>query len=163
MTHFSFAVSHLFWGELRFNANSEMRSRNRSLAYCRLEGLKQMDNIFDVIQKALELSATILEGMEHIHSKFNAGHYEDVLPLFQDVIQALISIQEAIQPMSIQLPVERLECLADALRVSLDQIALAYEQSNWGLASESMQNQLLPGYLTWKEELARCLGSYIAS
>lgn len=122
-----------------------------------------MGDFFDVVKGSLELSATLLEGMEHIQAQFDAGHYEAVLPLFQDAVQAFIAIQEAIQPVLIQLPAHRLESLAELIRGSLEQTVLAYEQNNWWAASELMQNQLLPGFLSWKGELERCLGSYIAS
>jgi hypothetical protein len=51
----------------------------------------------EVIQKSLDLAATMQVGIEYIRSRFAEGKFEETLPLLQDFTQAFISIQQALQ------------------------------------------------------------------
>ncbi|MEN6349901.1 MAG: hypothetical protein ABFD08_10960 [Syntrophomonas sp.] len=120
-------------------------------------------NNYELIGQLLELSRTVGEGIEHINGRFNAGRYEDALVLLPDVVQAFVSIQQAIGTISIQLTPNKTDALMTVVNNSLNHVCTAYEQQKWGLANETIQYELFPAYLEWKAELERCFGSYVAS
>lgn len=120
-------------------------------------------NNYEIIGQLLELSQTVGEGIKHINGRFKTGYYEDALGLFPDVVQAFVCIQQAIGTVSIQLPSNKTDDLLNVVNDSLNHICLAYEQQNWGLASDTVQYELFPAYLNWKTELERCFGALVAS
>jgi hypothetical protein len=111
-----------------------------------------MSHGYEVSQKSLELSETMLAGIEHIRSKFIEGHFEEVLPLLQDVTQALAAIQDAEQQMGGE---DELVDRVDRLQEGLTQLVLAYEHADWDQAVKAMENMVVPGFLMWREGLER--------
>ncbi|MEQ8175991.1 MAG: hypothetical protein ABRQ26_13105 [Syntrophomonadaceae bacterium] len=122
-----------------------------------------MENNFEVIVQSLNLSCTVAEGLEHIKSKFEEGYYEDALLLFQDVVHAVMSIENAIAPFILKLPPNQLAFLKNEVQDALEIMMTAYEGGVWNTVNETMEQSLLPAYYRWKEELERCLRLYMAS
>lgn len=122
-----------------------------------------MDNDFEVIRQSLDLSGTIREGPEYIKLRFEEGCFEETLTLFQDVIQALISIQKAVQPLVIKLFPNQLESFSADINYALEDVIAAFEKANWSVTTGIIEQSLLPAYCKWQEELERCFVSHIAS
>ncbi|MEN6390251.1 MAG: hypothetical protein ABFD04_07505 [Syntrophomonas sp.] len=122
-----------------------------------------MDNDIEVIRQSLDLSNTIGEGLEYIKLRFEGGHFEETLILFQDVIQALISIQKAVQPIAANLSSNQLEPLIANINYSLEDVIAEFEKGNWSMTTGIIEQTLLPAYYKWQEELERCFVSHIAS
>lgn len=121
-----------------------------------------MDNCFEIIRQSLELSSTVGEGLQHLRISFEKGCCEDTLTLFQDVIHAFISIQQAVEPFATKLPPNQLTLLTDEINNALEYIVSAYEKSSWIILTEILENKLIPAHCRWERELEHCFGSYIA-
>lgn len=122
-----------------------------------------VNNHIEIARQSLELCTTIEEGLEHISGRFDSGFYEDAFVLYQDVVQAFFTIQQAIAPLSDQLSANNLASLAQSVQDSMSQIVSAYEQKNWNMARDTLQNHLLPAWIEWKQELESIFKSYVAS
>lgn len=120
-----------------------------------------MEN-YEIIRQSLDLSESIGEGLEHISRQLDKGCYEEATPLFQDVIQAFMSIQMAVEPYLNTLPCNSLISLNRDIQNTLELIVTSYEKSSWNVLRETVQQKLLPFYREWKNELIGTLGSYIS-
>jgi len=122
-----------------------------------------MDNGCEVIRQSLDLSNTIGEGIQYVKLRFEAGHFEETLTLFQNVIEALLSIQKAVQPLVSNLSSNQLEYCSDNINSALQGIITAFEEGNRSMISGLIEQSLLPAYYKWQEELERCFVPHIAS
>lgn len=116
----------------------------------------------EVARDIMKLSETILEGMEHIDSRMKEGNVLDTSYLFQDIVSALTSIFNSLQPILPQLSENRVVVLSDQLIAAMADMTSGYEQKEEEKAAQALQG-LLPVFHTWQNELDRCLRVYTAS
>jgi len=118
---------------------------------------------YEVMRQSLELSETMLNGIEHIRWKLAAGHFEEMLSLLQDVTEALVSIQEGGQQVAGEMKTGNPNDNMERLLSALDELVSAYESKDWEQALKAMENQVVPGFIAWKEELERCYRPAVVS
>lgn len=118
---------------------------------------------YEVIQRSLDLAETMQAGIEHIRSKFVEGRFEEMLPLLHDITQALISIQQASPQGGDDLWPSYLADPIDRMQGGLAQLVSAYENADWAKAVKAWENQVVPGFMIWKEELERCYRPSVGS
>lgn len=120
-----------------------------------------MDKYLDVIRKTLQLSETILEGLTYIQANLDLGEFEKTKTMFTDVIEGIYQIQQSISAFLSELPANEIAALNGKLKNSLDGVVSAYEQKKAAQLKEKMEEELLPVFEQWQEELKRCLRPYL--
>lgn len=120
-----------------------------------------MDKYLDVIRKTLQLSETILEGLTYIQANLDLGEFEKTKTMFTDVIEGIYQIQQSISAFLSELPANEIAALNGKLKNSLDGVVSAYEQKKAAQLKEKMEDDLLPVFEQWQEELKRCLRPYL--
>ncbi|MGI6550480.1 MAG: hypothetical protein ACOX4Q_10680 [Syntrophomonadales bacterium] len=112
----------------------------------------------EVIQKSLDLAATMQTGIEYIRSRFAEGKFEETLPLLQDFTLAFISIQQALQFGKEE---TYAQCFADhneRIQSGLSELVTAYEMADWTRVVRALENEVVPGFDLWKTELEQYYG-----
>lgn len=122
-----------------------------------LEGKRE---VFDYI---LDLTDTMLEGMEHLKNRMQEGYFEDTCYLYFDIVKAIASIYDALEPLIPQLGDNRIEDFTGELNRVNEKMVEIYEQKQFEIAKDNMEFQLLPAFKKWKIELERCLTTVNAS
>lgn len=120
-----------------------------------------MDKYLDVIRRTLQLSETILEGLTYIQANLDLGEFEKTKTMFTDVIEGIYQIQQSISAFLSELPANEIAALNGKLKNSLDGVVSAYEQKKAAQLKEKMEEELLPVFEQWQEELRRCLRPYL--
>lgn len=118
---------------------------------------------FQIASDIINLSDTIMEGLEHIKKRVYDGHFEETYYLLEDIIDAVASIHKATEPMLPLLGENRIEQYSEHLTRLIDEMTNNYEAQRIEKAKTDMQLVLIPAFKQWKTELERCLSDYIAS
>lgn len=121
-----------------------------------------MADQLEVARDVMRLMDTIQEGLEHINEGVKEGMVLDTAYLFDDIVQALISILNSLQPIFPHLTENRLESLTAQLLAVMRDMTSGYERNDEEKTAAALQ-ALLPEFENWKNELDRCLTLYIAS
>jgi len=114
-----------------------------------------MSDNFEVIQKSLDLAATMQCGIEYIRTGFAQGRFEEMLPMLQDVTQAFISIQQALSNRREGMTSRFFNNHTLKIQDGLNQLVSAYEMMDWDQANKAMEYEVVPGFIQWKEEIER--------
>jgi RNA binding exosome subunit len=122
-----------------------------------------MDKHIETMKRIVELSDTILEGLEHIKSEVNEGRLGNTVELMKDVTEAFFQIEQSISPFLSELPTNGIENLTESLKTGMEYVVRAYEVEKGDQVFEILQFTLLPVYKKWKNELDRTLGPFISS
>ncbi|MGF7184415.1 hypothetical protein GGQ84_000498 [Desulfitispora alkaliphila] len=122
-----------------------------------------MEKQTEVMTKAIELSRTGLEGLEHIHKKTIEGQFEETAILFKDVFHAFTEVEQAIKPIIPELDENEIEPLTASLIEGFKLMLAAYEKEENMRPVEVMQFTLLPRYKKWQAELEKSFAKYTAS
>ncbi|ABO50929.1 conserved hypothetical protein [Desulforamulus reducens MI-1] len=116
-----------------------------------------MQKYYDVIRRIVDLAETCHEGIVHIKNKLAEGYFGETLPLMEDVTQAFLSIEGALQPLLPMLLSEQLEPLTEQLSESFYSLVSAYKRDNRERALEVIEGEFLPSFQIWHCELDRTL------
>jgi len=122
-----------------------------------------MDKYREVIERILELLDTMKAGLDYIQLKLSELKYEEALIVIKDIVDALDSIYNSIQPMESQLPENNLVAFTASIKYNLDNVIKSYEQGKEAYVAEQIEKGILPSFLVWKGELERVLRPYIIS
>ena len=122
-----------------------------------------MDNLISMASDINELVNTIEEGLKHIQTRARDGYFEDTLYLFEDIVEGLNSIFEALQSIDASRNLNRAQNKTVNLLDALDAINLAYRETNTADADLLINNKLMPAFAEWKAELEGCLFPIIQS
>ena len=114
-----------------------------------------MNDNFEVIQKSLDLAATMQSGIEYIRTGFAQGRFEEMLPMLQDVTQAFISIRQALSSRREGMTSRLLNDRTLKIQNGLNQLVSAYEMMDWDQASKAMEYEVVPGFMQWRQEIER--------
>ncbi len=121
-----------------------------------------MENLISIASDINELVTTIQEGLKHIQTRTEEGCFDDTLYLFEDIVQGLNSIMEALQTMVSSQKTSRNQDKTIILLDVLDEIYLAYQNKTEG-AGWLLNEKLLPAFAEWKAELETYLLPIIQS
>lgn len=116
----------------------------------------------EVARDIMRLAETVLEGMEHINVRMQEGSVLDTAYLFEDIVSALTSIFNSLQPILPQLSDNTIVVLSEPLIQAMGEMTTGYERKDDAMASQALQG-LLPAFRTWHNELDRSLRLYTAS
>lgn len=117
-----------------------------------------MNYLYETAGDIINLSSTVLEGLNHIKLRMEEGQLKETLFLFEDVLEALISIENSVQPL-----MENEKDLAQAMaaiKQSLEMLARSYEEDNLVNAQTELGDNLLPALEKLRSELEASLQKY---
>lgn len=118
---------------------------------------------FQIASDIINLSDTIMEGLEHIKQRVLEGYLEDTYYLLEDIINAVASIHKATEQMLSVLGENRIEEYTQHINHLIDEMTNNYKEQRIEKAKTDYQLVLIPAFKKWKNELERCLSDYIAS
>ena len=118
---------------------------------------------FQIASDIINLSDTIMEGLEHIKQRVLEGYLEDTYYLLEDIINAVASIHKATEQMLPVLGENRIEEYTQHINHLIDEMTNNYKEQRIEKAKTDYQLVLIPAFKIWKNELEKCLSDYIAS
>ena len=122
-----------------------------------------MKKYHEVIERILQLLETIEEGFIYVREQLEKLHYEEGLVVLKDAMEAIGSIESALHPIKAKLPENNLDVLTLTIKRNMDNAINSYEQGKEVYLVEQIEKEILPSFLTWKEELQRALKPYVFS
>lgn len=122
-----------------------------------------MEKYIDVMKQAVELSGTMLEGLQHIQKLLGEGKFEETMYLFEDVISAFSTIDLSIVPVIEILDNHVINERSKKINRALEHVVSCYEVKSHIRVQEAMQFTLVPEVKKWKEELDKAFQPYIVS
>ncbi|MFA9558929.1 hypothetical protein ACERII_16585 [Evansella sp. AB-rgal1] len=120
-----------------------------------------MEKYIEVMKQSLELTETMLQGLQHIQKLIGEGKHEQTIITFEDVLSAYSTIENSIKPIK-----DKLECeqqTSTNLNHILELVVNRYEEKDYYKVQEVMQFTLIPQVKKWKEELENTFHPYIVS
>ena len=122
-----------------------------------------MEKYIEVMKQSLDLSGTILEGLQHIQKLLGEGKIDETMALFEDVISAFAVVERSIEPVKEELHDHELEDKVKSVKGALEHVVSAYEVKNHGKVQEVMQFTFVPQFKKLKDELERAFRPYLIS
>ena len=105
---------------------------------------------------------TIEEGLNHIKVQISELRFEESLGLLEDSMLAIASIEQSLEPIS-EIPKDKISYLTTDLKNSILKVVENYEKGKQELIENQIENDVIPAFLGWKQELENTLKPYILS
>lgn len=121
-----------------------------------------MNKHIEVIHNILPLLSTIEEGLNHIKVQMSELRFEEALGLLQDSMLGIASIEQSLEPIS-EIPKEKISYLTTDLKNSIVKIVENYEKGKQELIENQIEKDVIPAFLSWKQELENTLKPYTIS
>jgi len=118
---------------------------------------------YQIASDIINLSDTIMEGLEHIKQRVSEGYLEDTYYLLEDIINAVASIHKATEQILPVMGENHIEEYTQHINHLIDEMTNNYKEQRIEKAKTDYQLVLIPAFKKWKNELERCLSDYIAS
>ncbi|WP_077214806.1 hypothetical protein [Bacillus dakarensis] len=122
-----------------------------------------MEKHIEVMKQSLELSETILEGLQHIQKLLSEGKSEQTIFLFEDTLLAYETISKAINLAVTELNNESISAKQAEFSQAADLVVTAYEEKNYAKVQEILQFTLVPQFKKLKEELEQAFNPFVVS
>lgn len=122
-----------------------------------------MEKHIDVMKQSVELSETILEGLQHIQKLLGEGKFEETMSMFEDIVSAFSTMQQSLTPVTEKLENQEIDAKAIKVQAALELVVTAYEAKSHGKVQEIIQFTLTPQLKKWKEALEKTFQPYIIS
>ena len=114
-----------------------------------------MNKQIEVIQNILPLLETIQEGIEHTKKQLAELRYEEAFILLQDVVQGIISIENALEPMKAEfkkLQDNHIKQKKQDLNQLISQAVSLYEKGKYEEVEKGI-DQILSAFMAWSESI----------
>lgn len=122
-----------------------------------------MEQYLDQMRRILELAETGLESLKHLLAGIKQGGEKIPLYLLPELVDAFMSVNEAIEMFSKDLPSNEINKKSDVVAKDLSTACLAFEAGDITGIGDVIEDTLLPSYITWQQELADCFNPFILS
>ncbi|UII55611.1 hypothetical protein LS684_18595 [Cytobacillus spongiae] len=122
-----------------------------------------MEKHIEVMKMSLELSETIVEGLQHIQKLLNEGKHEQTVFLFEDVLTAYESIGRTTKQVVKDLNQELILARQTEFGKSAELVVTAFEEKNYAKVQEILQFNFVPKFKKLKEELEKAFNPYLVS
>lgn len=111
-------------------------------------------------QKMIELSATGLEGLNHIQKRTAGGGGGETMDLFHDVVLAFSEMERALETENWTMS-HRLDQARTQLLAGFSQLTDAYEHKDMDRVLELLEVCILPRYQEWNTVLRQELREHL--
>lgn len=115
------------------------------------------------MKNSIELSETVLEGLQYIQKLLNEGKNEQSVFMFEEVLQAHETITRTIDPVVKELKNEGIPSKQAEFSNATNLVVTAYEEKNYAKVQEILQFNLVPQFKKLKEELEKAFNPFIVS
>lgn len=122
-----------------------------------------MEKQIGIMKQSLELSETILEGLQHIQKLLGEGKFEQTIYLYEDVLLAFSAIEKSVEPLKDELNSETFNSATTNLKYIMELVVDHYEEKNYAKVQEVMQFTLVPQFKKVKQELELAFKPYLQS
>jgi hypothetical protein len=122
-----------------------------------------MEKYKEVMEKALELTGTMREGLDHILASAESGELNHSLHVFNNVLESYVSISSNISLFLDKLPSNKVEEYMDAIQLGFQSLANAYEQGKNDKVIAAIQSTLQPAIHAWYQEMDNAFRPYVIS
>ncbi|KAB3539659.1 hypothetical protein F8154_00460 [Alkaliphilus pronyensis] len=122
-----------------------------------------MEKYYEVIRRIIELIDTLEEGIIHLEKQLTEHRYEESVVMLQDLLEAISSIANAIEPMDGELPENNISSLSQNLIKGIQKTVDSYSEDKEVNLSVEAQEYIIPNYISWRDEIAKTLKPYIQS
>lgn len=122
-----------------------------------------MEKHIEVMKQSLELSETLLEGLQHIQKLLNEGKSEQTIFLFEDTLVAYETIARTVESVVNELNNESIPAQQAVFSQAADLVVTAYEERNYAKVQEVLQFTLVPRFKKLKEQLEEVFKPYVIS
>lgn len=122
-----------------------------------------MENNIDVIRKSVELSDTVIDGLQHIQSLLFRGMNTEAIHLFEDVLYAYITIERSIRQILENLAIQNPVKSITSIKVTIDIIISSFEQNRYEDVDSVIESELIPQFKNLKKEFEFTFYSYLNS
>ncbi|WP_047153539.1 hypothetical protein [Aneurinibacillus tyrosinisolvens] len=120
-----------------------------------------MERYIDVIRRIVDLLETTHEALLHVKNLLEEGKLEETKILMGDVVEAIYSIEHALQVFINKLPENQIEAMSDSLNKEINHVVAFYEDGDINIILHQISLQFYPVYIGWKEEVERNIQPYI--
>lgn len=120
-----------------------------------------METNLDVCREILYLGDTMKEGLDHLVNRMGEGHLEDTRYLFDDILSAFQSINNALDTNYTE--GTEITAASDCLQLAFDKMNQSYEDDKLDRCRMDMQFILYPAFTNWMQEVDKCLRPLIQS
>lgn len=118
-----------------------------------------MKNKIEIIERTLELGKTINDGLEYIRIKLNQGKIKETYNMLYDIVNGVLTIEKAIEPLA----TKSINIITCELKDTLDLIITMYEQNRVLTVQKIINQDLIPIYEKWIMSLHQELKGYMLS
>jgi hypothetical protein len=122
-----------------------------------------LNTYYEVIRQTLDLAETGQDCIAHLPQPLEIGDFELALRLYQDFIQSYVQMNESLDLLKNEYDISRLDSSAAELQEALIRVLAFLEKQDYQEARVSIENQLHPSYIQWKEQLIAILQPNIMS
>lgn len=120
-----------------------------------------MNNNTEVIHNILPLLETLEEGFGYIQEQLSQLRYEEALKLLEDAAMGILSIDQAIEPMTDDLGDNNIATLGATLKTDMSQVVTSYEANREENVEKQIQGKVIVSFKSWKDEIERVLRPYV--
>lgn len=122
-----------------------------------------MDKYGEIFRRLLDLSDTVLEGLEHMEKQLAEIRYEESFVLLQDIVTGIDSIEKSLQPFVNDLSPNKLVIYIIEMEKEINELVSCYENYDIVKIKDGVTSKVLPGYLQWQQELKHMLEPFVIS
>lgn len=115
-----------------------------------------MNKYIEVINSIFCLLSTIEEGLNHSNLQVSEHMYEESLGLLHDSMLGILSIEQAIEPIT-NISKQRISKLTENLKDSILKVIEYYENGKQELTQNYIEKEVIPEFVSWKIELENTL------
>ncbi|MGO4888805.1 hypothetical protein ACJ2A9_13690 [Anaerobacillus sp. MEB173] len=90
-----------------------------------------MEKHIEVMKKSIELSETIIEGLQHIQKQLREDKHEQTVFLFEDVLVAYSTVSRSVDTVLKELSNEAIPAMQVDLSKAADLVVTTYEEKNY--------------------------------
>ena len=122
-----------------------------------------MENYIEVIQQLLPLLDTMEEGVIDIQRQLRELRHEGAMNLLEDVLLGTTSIEDALEPMMVELPDNNIGLLGARFKEAIDELRNNYSKTDEMELGQQMEDEMRKSFLEWKDEIERVLKPFTLS
>lgn len=112
------------------------------------------EKYFEIVQKINELTSTMSDAFDHIvNVQIPDLKFQDSFYLLNDVVEAFLSISNALKIFQDEFDVEKIEFAGARFRNSLEKLITLYEYPNQEAILQEYTMNVIPNYKNWRKEL----------
>ncbi|WAM32497.1 hypothetical protein [Caldicellulosiruptor naganoensis] len=121
------------------------------------------EKYLEIIQKVNELTSTMSEVFDHIvNVQIPELRFEDSFYLLNDIIEAFLSISNALKVIQTEFDVRSAMSLEDEIQKSLEELLELYKEPDSEKLLKKYKDDMIPLYKKWQDELLLSINKYQA-